>query len=113
MLKKMMALAASTAMLGANAAAYAIVSVRTAVKNVTGAGEAGEPGPATGTSIQPSIPPMPPEAEHKAAPRKAAAHKVATHKVAAHKAGARKASAAKAQHAKVTHRKARPKSTGR
>jgi len=102
MLKKMMALAASTAMLGANAAAYAIVSARTAIKTVTGAGESAEP--ASGTNVQPSIPPMPPEAEHKAA---------APRKPGAHKPSARKVSAAKTQHAKVAHRKTRTKSPAR
>lgn len=89
MLRKILALAASTAMLGANAAAQAITSVRVAVKGV-GAPAAGEDDKrsAIGTSIQPSIPPMPPEpvkkvAAHKESP-KATVHK-AGHKVAAAK----------------------------
>lgn len=103
MLKKMMALAATTAMLGANAAAYAINSARAAVRSVTGSPSAGEE-PARGTSIQPSIPPMPPEAVHTAAPAKAGAHKVAAHKVAANKPAA-----AKNQRARTGQKKSRAK----
>ena len=116
MLKKMMALAATTAMLGANAAAYAINSARAAVRGVTGSPSAGEE-PGRGTSIQPSIPPMPAEpapAPRKAGPHKVAAHKVAAHKVAAHKvAGDKvltpKAAAAKNQRGRTGHRKSRAK----
>lgn len=103
MLKKMMALVASTAMLGANAAAYAIITARTAVRNVTGAGDKGEAGPAIGTNIQPSIPPMPPEPERKAASGRAGPHKVSAHKVAA----------AKSQLVRSGHRKVRAKSRAR
>src|SRR6476620_4037388 len=79
MLKKIMALAATTAMLGANAAAYALNTVRTAVRTVTGASNDTAPTsglknsgttvtapdatrhPVDGKSIQPSIPPFPKE----------------------------------------------------
>lgn len=84
MLKKLITLATTTALLGANAAAYAIESARAAVRSVTGAPSAGEEPkvvPGDGRTIQPSIPPMPPEPEHKAVtPRAKAAPKVAAHK---------------------------------
>ena len=111
MLKKMMALAATTAMLGANAAAYAINSARAAVRSVTGSPAAGEE-PGRGTSIQPSIPPMPAEpapAPRKAGPHKVAAHKIAAHKVAGDKVVTPKAAAAKNQRGRTGHRKSRAK----
>jgi len=106
MLKKMMALAATAAMLGANAAAYAIITVRTAVKNVTG-DAGGEAAPASGTNIQPSIPPMAAEPPHPEAHAKAAAHKAPAHKVSAHKVSAHKGVAAKGQRRKSSHAKVR------
>jgi hypothetical protein len=61
MLRKLLALAATTAMLGANAAAYAITSARAAVKSITGASTPEENPPRVdGRTIQPSIP-EPPE----------------------------------------------------
>ena len=100
MLKKMMALAATAAMLGANAAAYAIITARTAVKNVTG-DAGGEAGPASGTNIQPSIPPMAAEPPHPEARAKGAVHKVSAHKASAHKGAAAKAQRRKSGHRKV------------
>ena len=98
MLKKMMALAATTAMLGANMAAFAISSARAAVRSVTGSPAAGgEDKEPRGTSIQPSIPPMPTEPVQKAAPPKAGAHKVAAHKPAAN------------QRVRTNHKKSRAK----
>lgn len=83
MLKKMMALAATTAMLGANAAAHAINGALAAVRNVTeslAAGDEEKGRAASGTNVQPSIPPLPAESAPKAAPRKAGPQKVAAHK---------------------------------
>lgn len=111
MLKKMMALAATTAMLGANAAAYAINSARAAVRSVTGSPSAGEE-PGRGTSIQPSIPPMPAEPAaplRKADVHKAAAHKVGANKVAARKVAANKPAVAKNQRARTGQKKSRAK----
>ncbi len=75
MLKKIIALAASTVMLGANAAAHAINSARAAVKGITGPAQA-DAAPvgkkvADGRDILPSIPPLPPEVEAKPKPLKA------------------------------------------
>lgn len=92
MLKKIIALAASTAMLGANAAAQALNSVRTVAKNMIGvAGE--EPKPGDGRNILPSIPPMAPEekarpATHKSTGTKAVAPKASKAKSAGHGARA-------------------------
>ena len=101
MLKKMLALAATTAMLGANAAAYAINTARAAVRSVTGSPAAGEE-PGRGTSIQPSIPPMPPEPAHTATSRKAGAHKVAA-------VASNKVVAAKNQRGRTGKKKSRAK----
>jgi hypothetical protein len=61
MLRKLMALAATTAMLGAHAAAYAVTSARAAVQSITGASASEENPPRIdGRTIQPSIP-EPPE----------------------------------------------------
>ena len=69
MLRKLLALATTTAMLGANAAAYAVNSVRAAAKSVTGSPAAEEnPQRVDGRTIQPSIPPLPPVAEPRPEP---------------------------------------------
>jgi hypothetical protein len=80
--------------------------VRTAVKSVTG-DAGGEAAPASGTNIQPSIPPMPAEPPHPEAHARAAAHKAPAHKVSAHKATAHKGVTAKSQRGKPGHRKVR------
>ena len=95
MLKKVMALAATTAMLGVNAAAYALTTARAAVKSVTGspAGEREDSGTKVGTSIQPSIPPMPATPERparKAATRAGRTKGASAHKIAAAKGATRK-----------------------
>ena len=92
MLKKVMALAATTAMLGVNAAAYALNTARSAVRSVTGS-PAGEenPGGKIGTSIQPSIPPMAAEAPARKGASPAGRTKgVGMQKTAAAKGAARK-----------------------
>ena len=107
MLKKILALAASTAMLGANAAAQAITSVRAAVKGV-GAPAGGEDDKrsAIGTSIQPSIPPMPPEPVKKAVARKDTSKKDSPHKTGVHKVG-HKVAADKNPRQRSTRRKSK------
>lgn len=85
MLKKIMALATTTAMLGANAAAYALNTARAAVRTVTGATAAGDEaksGPVDGKSILPTIAPMPKDTPIKAVTRTSAA----THKPSGHNA---------------------------
>ncbi len=79
MLKKLFTLAAATAMLGANVAAHALDTARSAVKGLAGApGEEAKPG--DGTKIQPSIPPMPPMEKAQPAPGGGPDKKVAVHK---------------------------------
>ncbi len=88
MLKKLMALAASTAMLGANVAAHAINTARAALKSATGspaAGDAGKERAGDGRNILPSIPPLPPMAVPKPAAPKPAARKSGASKGTAHK----------------------------
>lgn len=104
MLKKILALATSTAMLVANAAAYALNDARAAVRTVTGAGTPstavhdGNPGVPDGRSILPSIPPLPPEP---------AARKPATRPAVSPASAGRKITKARAHGKKAAHRKAR------
>lgn len=92
MLKKIMALAATTAMLGANAAAHAINTARAAIKSATGsgpvaAGDEAKDRAGDGRNILPSIPRPPPLAEpQRVAPRHVARKTGNAGKGAAHKA---------------------------
>ena len=80
MLKKLITLAATTAMLGANVAAHAVDTARSAVKSLTAAAASEEAKPGDGTKIQPSIPPMPPMEQAQPAPSGGADKKVTAHK---------------------------------
>jgi hypothetical protein len=84
MLKKILALATTTAMLGAHAAAYALNTARAAVRTVTGAAAPGneeKAAPFDGRKVLPSIPPMPDAAPPKTRARAtSAARKPSGHK---------------------------------
>ena len=106
MLKKLITLAATTAMLGANVAAHAVDTARSAVKSLTAAAASEEAKPGDGTKIQPSIPPMPPMEKAQPVPRKGPDTKETVHKATkATKAG--KATKARARASKAAHRKTR------
>lgn len=107
MLKKLMALAASTAMLGANAAAHVIGTARAALKSAGGsaaAGDAGKERAGDGRNILPSIPPLPPMAAPERAAPKPAAPKPAARKSGGSKGTAHKISKARDQGVKPTRR---------
>ena len=116
MFKKLITLAATTAMLASNAAAQAINTARSAVKGLAGSPSATEETkPFDGTKIQPSIPPMPPmekaqPAERKAPEKKATARKASSPKATPHKSAAKPPRARKSTAgAKATHRKPKAK----
>ncbi len=104
MLKKLMAFATTTALLGANAAAYALNTARAAVRTVTGPAAAGDgeknAAPADGRTVLPTIPRMTESAPPKTPSRATSS----SHRPSSQKANRVKARGQKSQRKKSTRR---------